>query len=229
MSDYDLTEGPSQPQIVITLLGCMLLAAFLQLACEFSHEKFALLGIEGSVAINAMKLLLAVLLAGAAFRSSGLTLGHKLSWQRHGIFVALWWLLPPLLVLTVYPNFTTRPFHGASWSFWLLAPLAEELLFSGFIYGRMAGIFGKPAQNWRGAFSPTLLITAFLAALYFWPFLRNADNTGKIGEIGVSYAQFQMLYVFLFNLWMLNIRRWTGSIWPGVLNHILVNVLMALL
>ena len=227
MSDIDLTEGPSQTQIILTLLGCMLLAAFLQLACEFGQEKVALLGLDGHVAINAMKLVVAVVLAGIAFRTSGLTLGDKLAWKRRWIFVALWWLLPPLLVLAVYPNFTSRPFHGASWGFWLLAPIAEELLFGGFIYGRMAGIFGKPSTNWRGAFSPTLIITAFLAALFFWPFLRNADNAGK--NIGVSYAEFQMLYVFLFSLWMFNIRRWTGSILPAVLNHILVNVLLVLL
>ncbi len=128
--------------------------------------------------------------------------------------------MPPLLVLSVYPVLTLKPYHAFHWpmAWWLLGAAAQEFLFSGFIYGQLLAMFPAPAEGPGASFSAAALITAFLYMLYHWPNLRSTEH-----GMTLSFVQFKLLYAFLGCLWMLNVRRWSNGIWLGVLNHVLVN------
>ncbi|HLX63597.1 MAG TPA: CPBP family intramembrane glutamic endopeptidase, partial [Planctomycetota bacterium] len=161
-----------------------------------------------------------------AWGSSGLRLGDARAWSRCLYQIFFVWMMPPLLVLSLYPALTSQPFHAYHWpkAWWLYGSIAQELLFTGFIYGRLVSVFGTPPRGIVGAFSAPVLVTAFLYALSHWPNLQTNEH-----GMTASYVAFQLLYSFLGFAWMLNIRRWTGSVWPGVLNHVLVNFLATII
>lgn len=227
MGEIQFEDPPSQLRVLVTLLGCMLIAAFLQIVAEECTNNFVFRALNDTqLSISLVKLLVGGLLSIFAFRASGLRIGDKSGWKKRWLLVVFFFLMPLIVTVIVYPYFSGRPFRGMSIAFWLIAPIAEELLFSGFIFGQMEKIFGKAPLGWGGALSAAPMITAFLFALYFWPFLRNEDAAGKLGA---SYAKTQMFYAVIYSAWILNMRRWTGSVWPCVLNHIVLNVMMVVL
>jgi hypothetical protein len=224
MAEIPFEEPPAQWRVVLTLLVCVLLAGFLQIACEKASDNFVLRALgDDPLALSLLKLIFAFLLCLFTFQSSGLTFGGKAGWRRHWLAVFFFFVLPLVLCAILYPLLGGKPApgHGKLLAFWLVTPVAEQLLFSGFIYGQMQAVFGKPSQAVAGAFSAAPIVTAFLFALYFWPELRNANESGS--------ALLHMILAFIYSAWILNLRRWTASVWLCVLNHVLMNVLMALL
>jgi membrane protease YdiL (CAAX protease family) len=153
-------------------------------------------------------------------RACGLRIGPTAAWRRQGLEIGLVWVTPPVLVAAVYGPLTSRPYHGADASMWLVGPLAEELLFAGFVYARLVGLYGPGRAGWRGALGPPVLLTAALFALWHWPALF---------AMRPAYAVFQLLYTFAGACWTLQLRRWTGSLAPGALNHVTVNYLASVL
>lgn len=226
MTESHFEEPPPLFRVFAVLVSCMLLAAFLHVGVESLVERTVLhfSPKPGYLPGALLKLFVAGALCFLTLRTSGLGLGDRLGWQRHWKAILVLCVIPPLVSLAVYPNFTSRPFYGASSGFWLLLPLAEELLFTGFIYGQMTTVFGKPSQSWQGAFGSAPLITASLFSIYHWSDLRFSDGASIFG---FSYASLQMIYALFSSLLMMNIRRWTDSIWPAVLSHIAVNALMS--
>ncbi|MCY3019997.1 MAG: CPBP family intramembrane metalloprotease [Planctomycetota bacterium] len=147
-------------------------------------------------------------------RKAGLGLGQAEHWRRFAVPLAVVFALPPLLAATVYAHCTSRPFHGATWSMWLVQSAAQEFFFSGFVYARLSEVYGEPPRNWRGAAHPVLLLSALCFAVWHWPNVR---------WLTPSYMVFQFVYAPLGGWWGVQMRRWTGSLWPCVANHVLVN------
>jgi membrane protease YdiL (CAAX protease family) len=159
-----------------------------------------------------------LLIAGALClitpRRCGLQTGSAERWRENRPRLALVFAVPPLLVLTVYAMFTSRPFHGAHWSIWLIESVAQELFFAGFIFARESELFGEPTSARRDWFHPALLFTTLCFAAWHWPNIRFFPK---------EYMLFQFLYTFLGGWWMWQMRRWTGSVLPSLANHMLVN------
>jgi membrane protease YdiL (CAAX protease family) len=227
MEDYGIDEPPSQLRLVATLLGVVLLAAFNMLLLELLRERMpaevkdqAAWSASTDFFMNCIYLVEALVLCGAAWTSSGMGVGSMKAWKRYVYHIAFVWIMPPLVVLSLYPALTTKPFHNWPVAWWVLGSIAQELLFTGFIYGRLVSVFGAPSSGALGAFSAPMLVTSFLYALSHWPNLQIVGH-----GLTPQYVLFQFVYSFVGFAWMLNIRRWTGSIWPGVLNHVLVNFL----
>ena len=220
-----LDEAPSQFRLITTLLLSVLLAAFSTPLLEVLRNSLPLESQSGwnavtDLRVNAIYAGLALLLCAITWRSSGLGVGTARRWKRYGLSIAFAWIMPPLLVLSLYPALTYTPFKMYQWpiGWWLVGSVAQELLFGGFIYGRMVSIFGTVPEGFKGSFSVPLLVTAFLYALNHWPNIQTTEH-----GMTTSFVEFQFLYAFLGFAWMLNVRRWTDSIWLGILNHILVN------
>lgn len=77
----------------------------------------------------------------------------------------------------------------------ILAPLAEELLFRGYLYGKLRTIVG---------FLPSVLLTSLL--------------------FGAAHMQWNLAVdTFALSLVLCSLREMTGSIWAGVLLHMLKN------
>lgn len=149
----------------------------------------------------------------------GLVFRKALVWRQR-VHVVIVWLVPPLLVLTVYAPFTSKPFHGAAAEMWLVQSVAQEFLFTGFVYGRLCELWGAPEMSWRGAFAWPMLVTPLLFACWHW---------GNALSLPTSYFLFQLLYTVLGGWWSLNLRRWTGSLWLNVTLHVAVNWLASIL
>ncbi len=232
MSEYALEEPPSQFRIIVTLLGVALLSAFTTpmldwlrtvMPKQFQTDAWSA---NTDIWMNAVFLLGALTLCLITFKSSGLGFGEIRKWKRHSYQIAFAWIMPPLLVLSLYPVLTDTPYHVNRWplAWWLVGSVAQEFLFTGFIYGRLRSIFGPPGESTTGAFSGPVLVTAVLYSLYHWPNLQIAGTKNDHG-LSLSFTQFKFVYAFLGCAWLLNVRRWTDSVWPGVANHILVNFL----
>jgi hypothetical protein len=151
-------------------------------------------------------------------RMAGLSFGDLKHWRRYALPLAIVFALPPLLVATVYAHLTSRPFHGAPWHLWLVQSPAQDLLFMGFIYGWLGRFHGEPSRDWRGGLHPVMCLTPLCFAAWHWP---------NVLWLSDEYMAFQFAYTFLGGWWMLHMRRWTGSVLPGIANHVLVNWLAA--
>src|SRR5262249_38396516 len=152
----------------------------------------------------------ALVLCLIRFRASGLGFGEARAWKRRAQKIGFVWMMPPLLVLSLYPLLTDRPYYAHHWplAWWLIGSIAQELLFAGFIYGLMTRIFGQPPEDNSGAYSTPVLVTAFLYSLFHWPNLQSTEH-----GMSTAFVQMKFAYAFLGCAWMLNIRRWTGSVW----------------
>jgi len=220
MAEIPFEEPPPQWRIALTLLGCVLLAGFLQIVSELACDNLVMRALgDETLAVSLIKFTLAILLCLSSRIASGLQIGDRAGWKRHWLAVIFIWVLPVIVVAILFPALGKPDHTYKSMGFWLVTPIAQQLLFSGYIYGQMQFIFGRPAHTGMRALGAAPLVRSFLFALSFWPLLR-ASEPGPVIT--------QMAYAFLYSLWILNIRRWTDSVWPCVLNHLLVNMLIAI-
>jgi membrane protease YdiL (CAAX protease family) len=120
--------------------------------------------------------------------------------------------LPVVLTLIIYP-LTSRPFTGQSAAIWLIVPVREEMIFSGYIYGLLDATFPETVTS-RIPVRRAVLLTAVFFSLWHTPNLLH---------MAPAYVLFQLLYTLLGGAWMLLARQWTGSILPGVATHMAVN------
>ncbi|MCH7632025.1 MAG: CPBP family intramembrane metalloprotease [Planctomycetes bacterium] len=140
---------------------------------------------------------------------SGLTFGR---WEGRSLKVIGICLLPIVLTAIVYP-FTSRPFNGGRIGLWLVSPLAQDLLFAGYLYGLFDEAFPGHAHR-KCRVNRTVLLTAMFFALWHVPnFLGMAP----------TYVAFQLFYTIVGGAWMLLARQLTGSIIPGVVTHMACN------
>lgn len=149
-----------------------------------------------------------LLCIGSPLRS-GLTLGR---WQGRGLKVIGICGLPVLLTAIIYP-FTSQPFSGGRIGLWLVSPLAQDLLFAGYLYGLFDDAFPGHVHR-RCRVNQAVLVTAAFFALWHVP---------NFGHMPTTYVAFQLLYTVIGGAWMLLARQLTGSIIPGVVTHMACN------
>ena len=149
-----------------------------------------------------------LLCLGAPLRC-GLRLGV---WKGQALKVLGICALPVIVTGIVYP-LTSRPFSGGRIGLWLVSPAAQDLLFTGYLYGLLDVAFPGPIHR-RVRVSRAVLITAVFFALWHVP---------NFSGMPTSYVLFQLLYTAVGGVWVLLARQITGSIIPGVFTHMTCN------
>jgi membrane protease YdiL (CAAX protease family) len=148
-------------------------------------------------------------------RRSGLRIGRI---RQHWTGVLIVCALPVLLTALVYPQLPERPFANAGIAMWLISPLAQDLVFMGYLFGRFERSFPPRGNGTKPG------IALLLGALCFaaWH-LQNL-----FADVSTSYVLFQMAYTAAgFMLTGLS-RQWTGSLLYAAASHTLVNLVAAL-
>ena len=153
---------------------------------------------------------LGLLLALSAPRASGLIIGD---WRAHWKKILLVCGLPVLVAAIIYPQLNERPFAGANWSMWAISPLAQDLVFGGFLYGYFEKLYTAEELRQEQKYAP-LLLTCTCFALWHVP---------NLGGMSAGFLVFQLFYTFL-GLFITGLTRvWTGSLLYLTLAHAGVN------
>lgn len=118
-----------------------------------------------------------------------------------------------LAVAVVYPQLPVRPFDDASAAMWVVSPAAQELLFLGYLYGRLERAFPGYVHP-RVPLATALVITMAFFALWHLP---------NVFSMPVGYVLFQLFYTGVLGLVPGLSRQWTGSIYYAVATHSAVN------
>ena len=176
---------------------------------SFGHETYLPYPLFHTLVLLAIGLCLAL----SAPRRSGLQLG---SLRAHWRGVLLVCGVPILLCALVYPNLPERPFAGAHWGMWAVSPLAQDLVFIGFLYGQLERVFPGCIHP-RLALSWGLVLTSLFFALWHLP---NLSST-----MSGAYVAFQMCYVVAGLVVIGLSRQWTGSILYATATHSAVNAI----
>lgn len=161
---------------------------------------------------DCLALALAALLAVPTPHRSGIRVGR---FSQHRWTVLAIMAVPILLTAMIYPRLQTRPFAGMSASMWVVSPLAQDLLFIGYLYGRFEPLVSRPLVR-RVPVNFALIITALFFAAWHLPNLR---------AMPAGYVMFQLVYVFVGFIWTGMTRLLTGSILYSVLVHMAVNAI----
>lgn len=157
-----------------------------------------------------LSLLFGLVLALTAPRRSGLCLG-ELRPHLRGVLIACG--LPVVLVAIIYPLLPMHPFAGSSIGLWLISPLAQDLVFIGYLYGRFESLFPDyvhPRIHVRQAL--------VVAALFF-----SAWHLPNFSTIPSGFVLFQLCYTFSIFVVAGLSRQWTGSILYFTLCHMAIN------
>jgi membrane protease YdiL (CAAX protease family) len=140
----------------------------------------------------------------------GICLGEiRQNWR----WVLLMCATPVLLTAIVYPRLPFKPFSGDSASAWLISPLAQDLLFFGYLYQRFEVHFPGAIHD-KFPVKKCILVTAAYFALWHLP--------GLLSGLG-WYLGFQLLYTFAGGCVMGLARQVTNSIIYITIAHMLVN------
>jgi len=146
-------------------------------------------------------------------RRSALTLGRVRPHWRGVLFCCG---VPIALTAIIYPQMPQQPFAHAHWTVWAVSPLAQDLVFLGFLYAYLAPAFPGPVHR-RVPIDRALVLTACCFALWHVP------NLG--GGISGGYVAFQVAYTFVGLVVVGLSRQWTGSILYATLTHSIVNAI----
>jgi membrane protease YdiL (CAAX protease family) len=161
---------------------------------------------------DAFYLIVALCVALSTPESSGLGLGDP---SRNWKPLLLLMIAPPAIAALVIPRLSERPFAGHEIGAWLLSPVAEELLYTGFLFGQLLRHFPNPIGP-RLRFPVAVVLTAaFFSLHHVW----NLTSS----KMSVNYAVFQLGYTFVGGMGTSLIRYLSGSIWYAVLVHMSVN------
>lgn len=129
------------------------------------------------------------------------------SYVRKNIKQIFAYTLLVIVGLALFVAFGVTPyFHSLKYPFifFMITPIAEELIFRGWIYDWSSKIV---------KLSP-VLITALLFGLHLWQYF---------GYRIVPFAIFQISYTFMLGLLFGKIREKSGNIYLSVLLHVLIN------
>jgi len=157
-----------------------------------------------------LSLLFGLALALSAPRRSGLRIGDVRPHLR-GVLVACG--IPVILAAIIYPLLPVRPFSGAAAGLWLISPPAQDLLFIGYLYGRLEPLyphFVSPRIPMRRA----LVITALFFSAWHLP---------NFSTIPSGFVVFQISYTFAIFIVAGLSRQWTGSMLYFTLSHMGIN------
>ncbi len=154
-------------------------------------------------------LVMALILVLPTRGRSGLCVGRIAPhWKR----VLLVCGLPVLATALLYPRLPGQPYSGY-FTMWLISPLAQEMIFTGYIYGYLQPVFPDFVHP-RLPVRRALVITVLLFGLYHSP--------GLLGPTP-EYAWLQLFYTGVLGVLPALSRQWTGSILYLVLYHSAVN------
>jgi membrane protease YdiL (CAAX protease family) len=143
-------------------------------------------------------------------QASGLTFGHPL---RHWKLLPWVTVLPLVAIALIYPRLPVRPFVGQTVGFWLLSAPAQELVYTGFLYGRFERLYPSRIHRWL-PIPWCVPVTALFFSLWH---LQN------FSDIAPSYVVFQLGYTFIGGVGHALIRLWTGSVLYVIAVHMAVN------
>jgi membrane protease YdiL (CAAX protease family) len=177
----------------------------------FGSVRFVALNLHSQTWFNSLQLAYALMLVLPTWRRSGLRIGEIGSWWPQVLFVCS---VPIVVTAVVYPLLPERPFANAAWSFWVIGPPAEDLIFSGFLYGRLRLAF-RGVVHMRVPIHTALVVTAALFGLWHVPMMGHS----------VGYGCFQIAYTFVGGMLVGLARQWTGSVLYGMLSHMAVNAI----
>ncbi len=158
---------------------------------------------------DALSGLMPLLLCLGAASRSGLTLGK---WKGQ-VWRVIAVCVPPIVLTAIVCPFTSRPFTGDRVGSWLISPLAQDLLFMGYLFGLANAAFPGRCVR-RIPLDKAVLITAAFFSVWHIPNFLG---------IGAAFVCFQLTYTFIFCVWILLARQWTGSIIPVTLTHMAAN------
>ena len=168
--------------------------------------------IPGTWYATGIFLLAALALALSAPRRSGLTFGSiREDWPRV-LLVCGGTLVATALV---YPQLAVRPWGDAPVTMWTLSPVAQELLFFGYIYGRLDESFAGHVHG-RVPVARALVLTAMFFALW---------HTPNFFSMSFGYVLFQLFYTGVLAIIPGLARQWTGSVYYGIVTHAGVNLI----
>jgi membrane protease YdiL (CAAX protease family) len=175
--------------------------------------------VSGIIAIDMRTARTLVLLAlGLALtlpmrRRSGLRLGR---FRQNRWRVLLVCGLPVLLTAIVYPLLPEHPFADAGIDMWLLSPLAQDLIFMGFLFGRLERSFPPRHPDAFRVSSALAAGAIFFAAWHVQNFFA---------DVSAAYVVFQLAYTAAGFLLTGLSRQWTGSLLYATLSHSAVNLI----
>jgi membrane protease YdiL (CAAX protease family) len=147
-------------------------------------------------------------------KRNGLRIGSiRPNWLRVLVVCAI----PIIVTAIVYPRLPVQPFRGGRIEMWLISPIAQDLVFQGFLLGRLERSY--PPRG-RLRFGKALM----LGALFFsaWH-LQNFTSPMPTG-----FVAFQLAYTAAGFMLTGMSRLWTGSILYATLSHSAVNFIAAM-
>ncbi len=124
-------------------------------------------------------------------------------------------LIPIALTAIVYPKLHVRPFKGAPASMWVISPLAQDLVFAGYLYGLFEELAPRRVHP-RVPINGALLLSSLFFGLW---------HAQGVQSVNAGYVFFQMAYVFIGALWVGMTRVLTGSIFYGTIVHMAANAI----
>jgi membrane protease YdiL (CAAX protease family) len=157
-----------------------------------------------------LTLLFGLALVLPARERSGFRIGNIRSRAGETAFVCA---LPVALAAIIYPLLPVRPFTGSAAGIWLISPLAQDLVFIGYLYGRFESVF--PGNTGiRIPVRKALLISALFFSAWHLP---------NFGTIHPGFVTFQLFYTFAIFMVAGLSRQWTGSMLYFTLAHMAIN------
>ncbi|MHC5039683.1 MAG: CPBP family intramembrane glutamic endopeptidase [Planctomycetota bacterium] len=154
----------------------------------------------------------ALVLALPTWKRSGLVLGNL---RGNGWKLLVICGLPVLASFLLFRFFLESPFKEERFLFWLGGPLAQDLVFAGYLYGKIHRTF--PGEIHKAI---PLRNAAWITALYF-----GAYHFINLGTMDTSLVLFQVAYSFAGFIWMSLSRQITGSILYFTLAHAGANLM----
>lgn len=118
-----------------------------------------------------------------------------------------------LATALVYPQLPVRPWADASATMWTLSPVGQQLIFMGYLYGRLEQSFPGYVHP-RIPLARALVLTSCFFALWHLP---------NFFSLPFGYVLFQLFYTSVLAIIPGLSRQWTSSIYYAVLTHAAVN------
>ncbi len=135
--------------------------------------------------------------------------------RKYAVRTAVVCLIPVILAAVIYPRLPVRPFSDSAAGIWLLSPLAQDLVFIGYLYGRMEPLFpGFIGPRFRVQWA--LPVTAVFFSAWHLP---------NFSTIPAGFVSFQLFYTFTIFVVTGLSRQWTGSLIPFTLTQSAINLI----
>ncbi len=198
--------------VLAVTVAAMAIPDWFVLAEPWRRNTWGLHGLRWDAYWTMWLLLLGAVLTVPAPARNGLHLG---TFRQHWRAVLLVTLGPPLLVACIYPLFPVRPFGRLSVAMWTTGPVAQNLIFPGFVYGRLALVLPGKVHRYLPV-RWALVWTCLCFGLFHLPNMRTLPLGVVLGQL--AYTSVLMIIPGLS-------RQWTGSILYATLCHALINLI----